>query len=55
VLPIALKETRRSIGITLRLGALPSAGARIFIDEIRAQIDRMIGRGELLPVACATH
>jgi hypothetical protein len=50
-LPIALKETRRSIGITLRLGALPSPGTRILIDEIRALIDRMIGRGELLPVA----
>jgi LysR family transcriptional regulator of gallate degradation len=55
VLPIALKETRRSIGITLRLGALPSPGTRILIDEIRALIDRMIGRGELLPVAHPGH
>jgi LysR family transcriptional regulator of gallate degradation len=55
VLPIALKETRRSIGITLRFGALPSSGARILIDEIRALIDRMISRGELLPVAHPGH
>ena len=55
VLPIALKETRRSIGVTLRLGALPSPGARILIDEIRAQVDRMIGRGELLSVAHPSH
>jgi len=51
VLPIDLGETRRSIGITQRRGALPSPGTRALIDEIRAQVDRMIEEGQLLPVA----
>jgi hypothetical protein len=49
VLPIELGETHRSVGITQRRGALPSPGTRALIDEIRAQVDRMIK--ELLPVA----
>jgi len=34
VLPIALHETRRPIGITRRADSLPSPGARILMDEI---------------------
>jgi len=50
VLPIDLGKTRRSIGVTLRQGALPSPGTRALIDEIRVQVDRMIKEGQLLPV-----
>jgi LysR family transcriptional regulator of gallate degradation len=50
VLPVDLGETRRSIGITQRQGALPSPGTRALIDEIRAQVDWMIKEGQLLPV-----
>jgi LysR family transcriptional regulator, regulator for genes of the gallate degradation pathway len=51
VLPIDLGETRRSIGITQRQGALPPPGTRALVDEIRAQVERMIKEGQLLPVA----
>jgi LysR family transcriptional regulator of gallate degradation len=51
VLPVDLGETRRSIGITQRQGALPAPGTRALVDEIRAQVERMIKEGELLPVA----
>jgi hypothetical protein len=43
VLPIDLGETRRSIGITQRQGA----GTRALVDEIRAQVERMIKEGQL--------
>jgi LysR family transcriptional regulator of gallate degradation len=49
VLPIDLERTRRGIGVTLRQGALPSAAARVLLDEIRATVDRMIKDRELLP------
>lgn len=51
VLPIGLAETRRSIGIAQRQGALPSPGARVLLDEIGTQVRRMIDGGELLAVA----
>ena len=35
-LPIALPETSRRIGITLRSGSVPSPGATLLMDEIRA-------------------
>jgi hypothetical protein len=44
-------ETRRSIGITQRQGALPPPGTRALVDEIRPQVERMIKEGQLLPVA----
>ena len=50
VLPIDLGETRRSIGITQRRGALPSPGTRALLDEIRMQVYRMIKERQLLPV-----
>jgi LysR family transcriptional regulator of gallate degradation len=49
ILPIDLSQTRRGIGTTIRHGALPSPGARILMDEIRAKVDSMIKNQELLP------
>ncbi len=40
VLDFALHATRREIGITQRLGAFPSPGARALMDEIRAVVAR---------------
>ena len=48
VLPIGLGETRRSIGIAQRQGALPSPGTRALLDEIRTRVRHMIEEGELL-------
>jgi LysR family transcriptional regulator of gallate degradation len=48
ILPIHLMETRRSIGIAQRQGALPSPGTRALLDEIRARVSSMIESGDLL-------
>lgn len=50
ILPIDLGQTRRSIGIAQREGALPSPGTRVLLDEIRTRVRRMIEEGELLNV-----
>lgn len=55
VLPIDLSRTRRGIGITVRRGTLPSPGARVLMDEISAQADKMIKEGELLPPRIAAN
>jgi LysR family transcriptional regulator of gallate degradation len=51
VLSVDLSETRRSIGIAQRLGALPSPGTRVLTDEIRERVRKMIADGELLRVS----
>jgi LysR family transcriptional regulator of gallate degradation len=43
VLPFPLDATRRSIGLTQRLGAFPSPGTRALVKEIRRVVDRTIG------------
>ena len=40
VLDFALDGTRREIGLTQRLGAFPSPGARALMEEIRAVVAR---------------
>ncbi len=51
ILPVSLGETRRSIGIAQRRGALSSPGTRVLLDEIRARVGRMIEAGQLPKVA----
>lgn len=48
VLPCALADTRRAIGVAERQGALPSPGARALLSEIRALVERMRATGELM-------
>jgi len=51
ILPVGMEQTRRSIGIAQRQGALASPGARVLLDEIRTRVRHMVAEGELLEVA----
>ena len=47
VLDVALDRTQREIGLTQRLGAMPSPGARALMDEIRSVVAQSPDFGDL--------